>query len=289
VIFVKLIGGLGNQMFQYALGRVLADKNNCSLKLDISGFADYPLRRYELDDLRIRADIASIEEIARFRETKPPHPLIDRIKKAIRWPQPGIFMERAFTFDLEVLELKPPAYLEGYWQSEKYFAHIVDTLREDFTPSEVLNDENQAILQQMTAVNSVSLHVRRGDYVTNAHTAQYHGVCSLDYYRGAVKYIAERVRSPHFFAFSDDTDWVKENLIIDYPMTLVSVNSPDKGIWDMALMKSCRHHIIANSSFSWWGAWLNPSNQKLVVAPQRWFNQGTQDTRDLIPYSWARL
>ena len=289
MIIVKLIGGLGNQMFQYAVGRALADKNDCSLRLDISGFSDYPLRRYELGALDIRADIASAEEVARFRGAKPPHPLIDRVKKAIRWPQPGIFMERGFAFDPEVLDLTPPNYLEGYWQSEKYFCHIVDVLRRDFTLASALNGENQAILRKMTGTESVSLHVRRGDYVTNAHTAQYHGVCSLDYYRAAVKHIAEHVYAPNFFVFSDDTDWVEANLEIDHPMTLVRVNGPDQGVLDMALMKSCRHHIIANSSFSWWGAWLNPSHEKHVVAPSRWFNQGALDTRDLIPESWVRL
>lgn len=289
MIIVKLIGGLGNQMFQYAVGRALADMNGCQLKLDISGFAEYPLRRYELDVLQIRADVATAKEIAHFRGKKPPHPFIDRVKKAIRWPQPGIFMERTFTFDPEVLNFKPPTYLEGFWQSEKYFMHIADALRRDFTLSMALNEENLSIQQQMIAHESISLHVRRGDYVTNAHTAQYHGVCSLEYYREAVKYIAGRVREPHFFAFSDDPEWVGQNLKIDHPMILVSANGPNKGAWDMALMKSCRHHILANSSFSWWGAWLNPSNQKQVVAPRNWFNQAPQDTRDLIPESWVRL
>ncbi|CAG1023245.1 GDP-Fuc:beta-D-Gal-1,3-alpha-D-GalNAc-1, 3-alpha-GalNAc-diphosphoundecaprenol alpha-1,2-fucosyltransferase [Methylococcales bacterium] len=289
MIIVRLIGGLGNQMFQYSVGRALADTCGCKLKLDVSGFEDYSLRRYELGELRIRADIASVDEITRFREVPPPHPIIDRLKKAIRWQQAGIFRERAFTFDPDVLNIKSSVYLDGYWQSEKYFSGIADALRRDFTPSSAMNDENHTMLERIMASESISLHVRRGDYVTNPNTAKYHGVCSLDYYRDAVEYIASHTRNPHFFVFSDDTGWVADNLKIDHPMTLVNVNGPDQGIWDMNLMKSCQHHIIANSSFSWWGAWLNPSSAKQVVAPRRWFNEGGLDTRDLIPESWVRL
>jgi hypothetical protein len=145
------------------------------------------------------------------------------------------------------------------------------------------------VLGSIKQTTSVSLHVRRGDYVTNTTTAQFHGTCSLAYYHAAVDYIAAQVSDPHFFVFSDDLDWVAKNLPILHLTTLVDVNGPDRGVADMSLMTACQHHIIANSSFSWWGAWLNPSTRKIVVAPKRWFNQVGHDTRDLLPESWVKL
>lgn len=289
MIIVKLIGGLGNQMFQYATGRALADANGCDLKLDVSGFDDYKLRVYELADYQIRASVASEEDIKRFRGCSPVHPLIDRVRKFLRLLPPSIFLEKAFSFDPEVLKLQAPCYLEGYWQSERYFSGIREALLADFSLASPIDSQNQAVFDQMSACNAVSLHVRRGDYVSNPSAAQFHGLCPMDYYRDAVEYIGERVDSPCFFVFSDDTDWVLENLQINYPLNVVNVNGPDRGICDMALMRACKHHVIANSSFSWWGAWLNPDKSKIVVAPKRWFKEQNMPTEDLIPHSWVRL
>lgn len=289
MIVVKLIGGLGNQMFQYATGRSLADAHGCDLKLDVSGFDNYKLRVYELGDYRIRASIASESDIKRFRGSRPVHPIVDRVRKFFRLLPPSIYLEKAFSFDVDVLKLQAPCYLEGYWQSERYFSGIRHTLQTDFSLALPLDSHNQAILDQMSGCNAISLHVRRGDYVSNPAAAQFHGLCSLDYYRDAVKYIGERVDSPCFFVFSDDTDWVLENLKIDFPLKVVDVNGPDRGICDMALMQACKHHVIANSSFSWWGAWLNPDESKIVIAPKRWFKEQNVQTEDLIPNSWVRL
>ena len=289
MIVVKLIGGLGNQMFQYALGRSLADAHHCPLKLDISGFADYTLRRYELGDLNIRAEIASAQEIAAFHMPGQDNRYIARLRRLLGWMPSHRYMEKSFSFNEEVLDLSPPVYLDGYWQSEKYFTSIAKPLREDFSLLEGADEANQEMLERITQVNAVSLHVRRGDYVTNPHTASYHGLCSLDYYREAVAHIAAKVADPHFFVFSDDPEWVAENLRLDHPMTHVDINTPDKGVWDMMLMKACRHHVIANSSFSWWGAWLNSAEGKVVVAPRRWFNDASVNTNDLLPENWVRL
>jgi hypothetical protein len=278
-------------MFQYALGRALADANGCELKLDVSGFEQYTLRVYELGDYNIRASIASAQDIARFHEQKKGYPFFEHVSKFFgRAPAPAsIFREKAFTFDESVCDFKPSIYLEGYWQSEKYFSRIRSALLKDFTLNAPADEKNRAVFDAMSQCQAVSLHIRRGDYVTNPTAAQFHGVCSLDYYYDAVRLVAQRIEKPHFFVFSDDTQWVLDNLKIDYPLHVVDVNGPDRGIYDMALMKSCRHHIIANSSFSWWGAWLNPSDDKIVVAPKRWFKEGQNDTKDLIPASWTRL
>jgi hypothetical protein len=276
-------------MFQYATGRALADAHGCDLKLDISGFDNYKLRIYELGDYRIRASIASEGDIKRFRGSQPVHPLVDRVRKFLRLLPPSIFLEKAFSFDPDVPELPSPCYLEGYWQSERYFSSIRPALLTDFLLASPLDIHNQAILDQMSACNAISLHVRRGDYVTNPAAAQFHGLCSLEYYREAVRYISERVDSPCFFIFSDDTNWVLENIKIDHPLKVVDVNGLDRGICDMVLMRACKHHVIANSSFSWWGAWLNPDDSKIVVAPKRWFKEQNVQTEDLIPNSWVRL
>lgn len=280
MIIVKLIGGLGNQMFQYAVGRALADAHNCDLKLDVTGFEDYKLRRYELNNYRIRASIASDKDIA----------YINGVRTFPGLLPPSIFMENGFTFDSSVLSLTPPCYLaQGYWQSEKYFSHIRPLLLRDFSLNTAMNASNQAVMDDILENQSVSLHIRRGDYVTNPIATQYHGVCSLDYYHAAIKIIAEKIKNPKFFIFSDDTDWASENLKTGYPSYIVDINDSDQGIFDMALMKSCQYHIIANSSFSWWGAWLNPAEDKVVVSPRNWFDEAPHDTRDLIPQSWIRL
>ena len=179
--------------------------------------------------------------------------------------------------------------MEGYWQSYRYFADAADKIRQELTPRDPMEPGNAAVAAEIDAVEAVSLHVRRGDYVTNAGAAPFHGLCSLDYYRAAVNHVRARVGAPHLFIFSDDHDWARDNLRFDLPTTYVVANPPDRGFRDMQLMARCRHHITANSSFSWWGAWLNPRHDKIVVAPQAWFADPKIDTRDLIPQGWTRL
>lgn len=135
----------------------------------------------------------------------------------------------------------------------------------------------------------MSLHVRRGDYVSDARTHATLGVCSLDYYRAAVRYIADHVEAPEFFVFSDDIAWAQANLELGHPCHYVDHNRGAESYNDMRLMSLCRHHIIANSSFSWWGAWLNPRADKVVVAPARWFAGGNRVVDDLFPPGWVRL
>lgn len=290
MIVVKLIGGLGNQMFQYAMARSMADSHDTQLKLDISNFEHYTLRRYELGDFNIRAEIAGRDDMAFFRVSARYHSLCQRVKRRLFPVSPKlVFREKNFAYNEELTAIKPPVYLEGYWQSERYFLFNSSAIRKDFTLRSTLDGANRKMLAHIESVNAVSLHVRRGDYVNDPHTNKFHGVCSLDYYRAAIEYVVGRVEKPHFVVFSDDQDWVGRNLAFEYPATFVTLNSKDRGVFDMALMQRCRHHIIANSSFSWWGAWLNPSAGKLVIAPKRWFNNPSNDTRDLIPPSWIIL
>jgi len=290
MIIVKLLGGLGNQMFQYAMGRSLADRYNVSLKLDVAAFEHYRLRRYELDDFNIRAEIASENDIASLRVSTKHHTLWHRVKKRLL-PSSSkmVFAESSFAYDERFEGVMPPAYLEGYWQTERYFVNDAGAIRNDFTLREPLDAANTAMLEQIQTVNAVSLHVRRGDYVNDRNTSRHHGICSLEYYAAAVGYITDHVENPHIFIFSDDQEWAEENLNFRCHTKFAALNSNNRGVFDMVLMQHCRHHIIANSSFSWWGAWLNPSPHKIVIAPRIWFQKASQDTRDLIPPTWIKL
>ncbi len=298
VVVTRLIGGLGNQMFQYATGRAVALRRRAALKLDVTGFAAVgspTKRRYELDSFSIEESVASDADLARFRYTgKPRSPRLDRVLRFLHmhrahgasWP---VYREPHFHFDPAVPELRPPVYLHGYWQTERYFSDIAGVLRQEFTAKAPLGGDNAALAEAIAAVNAVSLHVRRGDYVSDPATNRYHGICSPDYYQRAVDYITARAGVPHLFVFSDDQQWTRANLRFEVPVTFVGANPPDCGYRDMQLMARCRHHIIANSSFSWWGAWLNPSPEKIVVAPQQWFSSPKNDTRDLLPTPWIRM
>jgi Glycosyl transferase family 11 len=297
LVITRLIGGLGNQMFQYAAGRALALRRGAALKLDVTGFAavgTHTKRRYELDSFPIQGSAASDVDLARFdRAGRARSPRLDRVLRALgiglrdgAWP---IYCEPHFQFDPVMPQLQAPVYLDGYWQSDRYFSDIAGVLRQEFTVAAPLDRENEALAAGIDAVNAVSLHVRRGDYVADPATNRFHGVCSPDYYQRAVDYVTTRVGVPHLFVFSDDQQWTRANLRFAVPMTFVDANPPDCGYRDMRLMARCRHHIVANSSFSWWGAWLNSSREKIVVAPRRWFGASSNNTRDLIPPDWVRL
>ncbi|MFP5223893.1 MAG: alpha-1,2-fucosyltransferase [Acidobacteriota bacterium] len=271
-VLVRLLGGLGNQMFQYAAGRALADRHGVELALDLTAFETYGLRRYELDAFAIRARVATPEDLEPYAA-----------------PAARTFQEQCFSFNAGLPDLTPPVRLEGYWQSERYFQDIKDALRADFTLRRPLDAPNREMLARIGDCASVSLHVRRGDYVSNPVTNEFHGVLGLEYYRAAVACVADREPEPHLFVFSDDPQWAQANLDLGHPATFVAHNDPDHGWLDMRLMSACRHHIIANSSFSWWGAWLGSRPDGIVAAPRRWFNQGPCDTGDLFPEGWTLL
>jgi hypothetical protein len=200
-----------------------------------------------------------------------------------------ILKENGFSFDPSMLEAKGNIYLEGYWQSEKYFVAIRDILLREFAFKYEQDAKSRDITKQIQKTESVSLHIRRGDYVHDPLTNQVHGLCSLEYYQKAVSYITQKIPNCHFYIFSDDHSWVSENFKLDYPFTLVDHNDASRNYEDLRLMSLCRHNIIANSSFSWWGAWLNTNHEKIVCAPKKWFNEPTLDTKDLIPESWVKI
>ncbi|MEN6461043.1 MAG: alpha-1,2-fucosyltransferase [Syntrophomonas sp.] len=278
MIIVRLKGGLGNQLFQYALGRKIALIHNTVLKFDISFYEQEGIRSYDLTHFNIIENIATQNEINRIRGKICLH------KDRYNCP---VVEEPFFPYNPRIIQVPNNVYLDGYWQSEKYFLDIEDILRREFTVKYPLKGLNQSLADTIKNCNSVALHIRRGDYVTNPENFVIFGVCSWEYYKNCIEQLTAQVTSPHFFIFSDDPQWVLNNIHLPYPTTFV-VHNQDKNYEDLRLMSMCRHNIIANSSFSWWGAWLNTNPNKMVFAPARWFVTTSLDTRDVIPLTWHK-
>ena len=293
MIISKIYWGLGNQMFQYAVGRTLSLKNNTELKLDISAFETYTLHEYSLEKLNIVKNYATKKDIPWY-ENSSSNKYVDftlqKIKSLIVPYNKHHFREDGFeSFNEKVLTLPDNTYLDGYFQSDKYFREYADIIQSDFEVSVPASIQNHKIIQQIKSVNAVSLHIRRGDYVKNSTTQALHGLCNAEYYKNAVAYIAEKIENPVFFIFSDDIDWAKENMKTGYEQYYIDFNDASQNYEDLRLMSKCKHHIIANSTFSWWGAWLNPSNEKIVTMPSIWFAWYKFETKDLYPDSWVRI
>jgi hypothetical protein len=293
MVIVNIIGGLGNQMFQFAAARALAIRKGVPLKLDVSGFDTYSLHQgFELGSVfNIKMDLAESEDVRKilgWQSSPRIRGLFSRRRFAVFRSSKHV-IEPSFEYWHGMRNSPSDCYLKGYWQSEKYFYDVAELIRKDFAFRQLLDNKNAECAALISEVNAVSLHVRRGDYASHASTAATHGLCSIEYYRAALQLVAERVPNAHLFIFSDDICWVKKNLPLDLPFHYVDHNHGEYSFNDMRLMSMCKHNIIANSSFGWWGAWLNPRVDKIVVAPRRWFNIDNCDTRDIYCSSWVVL
>lgn len=287
MIVTRLIGGLGNQMFQYAVGRALAARRGVPVAIDRRGFAEYKVHAYGLDNFALAAQDAPDWALPRSAGGGR----VQRLLRRLRGTGPlKLVVESGMAFDPTIVTLPDNVYLDGYWQSERYFADMADTIRADFQVRHAPSAANAEWLQRIGDSLSVSIHVRRGDYVSNPAANKFHGTCGLDYYERAIADIRARVDGePVFFVFSDDPDWTRDNLnFAGCVQHFIRDNDAATNYEDLRLMAACRHHIIANSTFSWWGAWLNPRADKTVIAPARWFAE-TRDTSDLLPQEWVRL
>lgn len=292
MIITKLIGGLGNQMFQYAAGKALALRHNTSVKVDDS-FLKKPAqgidtqRYFELDIFEEYVLIASLNETEKylkrinnkfFRELQRRLPFLFKSLRAV---------ESGSSYHVDFEHYPENTYLDGFWQSELYFSKYENEIRNLFIfKKDIINRNTDLVSKINTAQNSVSIHVRRGDYVKNPEANKFHGLCSLDYYSEAIKLITDKVSNVSLFVFSDDIPWCKENFKFNLPIEFIETNNPHS---DLFLMTQCKHNIIANSSFSWWGAWLNNNANKIVIAPNRWFANKDVNTKDLIPSSWRKV
>lgn len=282
MIIVKLRGGLGNQMFQYAIGRNLALKNNTILKFDVSELEQDKLRNYELAVFNISGSIASRFTMMFIRL------LNKRIISKILGQYYLYIKQQGRYFNEKILVKKGNIYLDGYWQSENYFKEIRNTIIEDFTIKIKPDKKNKSMLEKIKNSNSICIHIRRGDYISNVKTNKVHGSCSLKYYYNAIEeIIIKKVKYPTFFIFSDEPQWTKENLKLRYPTIYVDINGSEKSYEDLRLMSNCKHFIVANSAFSWWGAWLSNNPNKIICAPKRWFRSA--DEGDIVPKSWIRV
>lgn len=292
MIIVQLMGGLGNQLFQYAIARRLAFETGQPFKLDLTGYDTDHLRAYSLAPFNVRHDVATLEEIGRVKPLTPdPAGRLSpaRFLRTLKYSRTWIRERTPYVYDRRVLRARGDVYLEGYWANEKYFKNIETVIREEFTVTAEPTGDDLAAARAIQRVAAVGLHVRRGDYAQDSVTRSFHGLASVDYYREAVARLTATVRDPHFFVFSDDADWVRQHLRLDYPTTYVTHNTADRGHEDLRLMALCRHHIIANSSFSWWGAWLGRHPEQLVFAPAKWLNRPEIDTSDATPAHWIKV
>jgi hypothetical protein len=287
MVVVKLRGGLGNQMFQYAAGRRLALQLGTELRLDATAYAAGSNRHYALEPFRIAATLATPRELERWLGRGGLRARLAARLLGRRLLRPVV--EQGFRFDPAILTLSDDVYLDGYWQSEGYFADACDQLRRDFTFREPLQGHNAELAAQIAACAAVALHVRRGDYVTDERTNAFHGVCSAEFYGRCVEEVAAVCTDPVFFVFSDDLDWARRHLPLPGSPVFVAGNDSRQAAMDLHLMSLCRHHVLSNSTFSWWGAWLGEQPGQLVLAPKSWFRTPELDDRDLVPARWGRL
>jgi len=296
-VVVSLYGGLGNQLFQYATGYALSKHLNVPLVLDLGWFdvvgqlEQTTPRKFALAPFKLNAE----EQHVGLDFNPKAQNAFERIFKRLNFHKKKtknktkVIKEKHFQFDPTTFENAAPLWLDGYWQSPKYFEKWTDDLKSQIgTPGE-LNLKTQEMMSKILGTDSICLHVRRGDYVTNSKTNRFHGVCSLDYYREGVKRVVGNLSKPHCFVFSDDPEWTRKHLDVGLPTTVVDVNGPDDAHQDLWLMAACKSFVIANSSLSWWAAWLCKFKNKSVVAPLNWFQADARKSVDLIPVDWIRI
>lgn len=276
-------GGLGNQLFQYAMAANWARTLDCELVADTYWFAhpqagETP-RQFELDKYEVSLRRASETEQKKWRR------LHSRYARLISFRAPL----RLVSETGHVQPIMGNSYLRGFWQSEKYFVDIRPQLLQAFTPKLAPGPKDLEVLNLISRSSApVCLHIRRGDYVSLASASSFHGLCAISYYHAAVDWMAKRLQQPTFFIFSDDPEWARKNLVLPFTSYYVAHNEAKDAFQDLRLMQHCQHHIIANSSFSWWGAWLADSPSQLVVAPKQWF-AAIPTPEDLIPERWQQL
>lgn len=294
MIIAALKGGLGNQLFQYALGRTLSIIHRSPLKFDLRWYEDeenrvgLTPRNFALRHFRISAPAASRAEIENTRRSEPSR--LRRLSRKLSHRPPHWIKEKKyFVFDPAVFRAGRDSYLDGYWQNERYFAGYGKVIRSDLRVTSPIGEKSSQLLNEISGSNSVGIHVRRGDYVTGEIKPEAHHVLSGDYFIDAMQRMAVETPGARFFVFSDDQDWARDNISAMPSMTFIDQHGPNEAHEDLRLMSACKHQIISNSTFSWWAAWLNDHPSRKVIAPARWFVGDAFDVSDLLPQSWERV
>lgn len=288
-IVVRLCGGLGNQLFQYASGRALAYRLGYSLRFDLSWFQGVSDRKYSLGYFNLCDDsiLQPIQKISKYTYIKL------KLSRYIKVKILGmrVYRETSFRYDKNYEEIRHSVYMYGYWQSFKYFDSIKKTLYSEIKLSNELPESSLQIRNEIldSGINSICLHVRRGDYISNPSAAKLHGSCTLDYYSKSVELLVAQLKNPVCYIFSDDPEWVKCSLELQCTKRFVDVNGLHEAHLDLMLMSGCSKFVLANSTLSWWAAWLAQCKDKIVITPSKWFNDASIDTNDLIPTDWIKI
>jgi hypothetical protein len=273
MIIINLIGGLGNQMFQYAMARALSLEKKHKLRLNVEAFDTYLVHKFGLHNFNIALKFYKIPSRYKSKFNK-------KFKKTVH------YVDEKFYYNPEIKTIKCDfLFLDGYFQTEKYFKKYENEIRNDFKITGPLKEITKEFLKKIESQNSVSIHIRRGDYLLT----EIHNTDKKEFYDEALKYIITKVHNPHYYIFSNDMEWVKENFKTNSETTYIDFNDADSNYEDMKLMSTCKHNIIANSSFSWWSAWLNTNLDKIIIAPKIWFNGETYNYVDLVPDNWIKF
>ena len=274
MIIVRLISGLGNQLFQYSFARRIALERNVPLKLDTSFYDSQDLRAYQLDYFNIKAEVISQEALSKALRTNwfwmarkgwyGTQRLLPYYKKRI------VREKEKFCYDPNMTETSKITYFNGYWQHYRYHQSHEAIVRNELTLKSQYLSKISKLLTEIDSSDSVSLHIRRGDYISDPRANERFGILPLDYYQDALKFIRQRINTPTVYVFSDDTEWVQNHLKLDSPLHFITIEDEARDVLELALMSRCQHNIIANSTFSWWGAYLNNNPHKIVIAPKQW-------------------
>ena len=314
MIIAKLVGGVGNQMFQYACARNLALLHNTSLKIDISYLENQSAqvsggitpRAYELGIFNIVEEFASPADVKRLSQNVFPKSVKNAFLRRVRnhtarflraKKVPGFSRVIEFNFGtdrkMDLSKLPDHIYLEGYWQKLDYITGYEQVLRKEFTFKNPFPPEVITLASEIQSCNSIGINVRRGDYYAKESVRRNMGTLDEDYFVEAANHVAKHVVDPKFYVYSDDIDWCKSTLKVPFTTHFLEYDQAQRKLeFDLYLFSKCRHNIISNGTFSWWGAWLNTNKDKMVVAPARWCNDRRERNtvnKYLIPETWVRL
>jgi hypothetical protein len=289
MIVVRIIGGLGNQMFQYAAGRALATKYNVPLKVDLRWMRGYRHRDFLLDKFPISIETPLWNERLKFTWFPFRRRPFFFYTKIIRKFNKILYMEDDFPYNTDFWNFGPDRFLFGYFQSEKYFKEYDSLIRKDFSYQYDPSLYDKEVVEAIRKSSFTAIQFRRGDYITNKATSSSIGLCSMDYYEKAVAYLKSKQKDFKLLIFSDDIQWCRQNIKFDRAVFVERKGGTP--LDDMSLAIQCKNIIIANSTFSWWCAWLNTNPKKIVIAPQKWFKSEelNKNAYDLIPDDWIRI